>query len=118
MPFPMQPDAQPSVLSTAIERAVAVITAAWTGWRNRRDIRQLVEFDDHALRDIGLTRCDLYSALASGPFEDPSRRLVVFAVERRAARLMQWREKRRIARDLRGTPAPQPSRVSGPAVGA
>lgn len=118
MPFLSEPTARPSVLVTATKRAVAVIAAAWNGWRNRRDVRQLLEFDDHALHDIGLTRCDLHSALSSGPFEDPSRRLVVFAVERRAARLMQWRERRRIAHELRDGQGRSTGPVTRPTVGA
>jgi len=52
----------------------------------RRYLVQLGEFDDHMLKDIGLTRADLRDA-SSGPiWQDPTATLVVRAVERRASR--------------------------------
>lgn len=80
------------------KRIVNAIASAWRAHRNRREVRLLLEFDDRALRDIGLTRCDVGAALSAGPFEDPSRRLVVLAVERRAGRMMQARERLRAIR--------------------
>ncbi len=57
----------------------------------RRVIANLGEFDDRMLRDIGLTRADLRDA-ASGPlWQDPTRILVVRAVEKRAARRIALR---------------------------
>lgn len=52
----------------------------------RRHLVQLGEFDDHMLKDIGLTRADLRDAGASPFWQDPTAALVVRAVERRASR--------------------------------
>lgn len=57
-----------------------------TAMSRRRYLVQLGEFDDHMLKDIGLTRADLRDASA-GPFwQDPTATLVVRSVERRASR--------------------------------
>lgn len=55
--------------------------------RNRRAVMTLLEWDDHALRDIGLTRGDVRLALGVPIKEDPSARLMEWAAERRSARL-------------------------------
>ena len=44
--------------------------------RTRRQLRRLVDYDDHLLADIGLRRCDLYATLAEPPWRDPMVRLV------------------------------------------
>lgn len=77
----------------AVRGAVARVKAMVRAWQNRRDVRMLLEFDDRMLSDIGLTRTDVTSALASPPDVDPSRRLRVMAVERRAAGRAQARER-------------------------
>lgn len=43
--------------------------------RNRRDAAALAEMSDHQLADIGLTRDDVHSALATPYTVDPSVRL-------------------------------------------
>lgn len=60
--------------------------------RNRRAVVTLLNWDDHALRDIGLTRADVHLSLALPYREDPSTRLMFWALERRSARLMRNRE--------------------------
>ncbi len=40
--------------------------------KHRREIRNLEEFDDHMLRDIGLTRGDVSTALAEPLLRNPS----------------------------------------------
>lgn len=77
----------------AVRGAVARVNAMVRAWRNRRDVEVLLEFDDRMLADIGLTRTDVTSALASPSDVDPSRRLRVIAVERRAAYRAQARER-------------------------
>ena len=47
--------------------------------------RTLYRLDDRMLADIGLTRADVESALLEPVWRDPTRRLAVIAVERRAA---------------------------------
>ena len=70
-------------------RVMSVLTAMLSVcrvFRNRLQINQLHELDDNQLRDIGLTRADLESALASSAFfEDPSSHLTLSA--RRRARV-------------------------------
>jgi uncharacterized protein YjiS (DUF1127 family) len=54
---------------------------------NRRAVADLLEWDSHALKDIGLTRADVYLALGLPFSKDPSQRLNDWAQERRSARL-------------------------------
>ncbi|MCS0502103.1 DUF1127 domain-containing protein [Ancylobacter mangrovi] len=86
----------------AAASAALVVVASGTvqflkAFGRRRLIAQLGEFDDHMLRDIGLTRADLRDA-SSGPlWKDPTSVLVVRAVERRAGRRLIARETQREA---------------------
>ena len=43
-----------------------------TALRHRREVKNLAEFDDHMLKDIGLMRGDVNSALAEPLFLNPS----------------------------------------------
>ncbi len=63
----------------------ARLAALWRAMRNRRSVARLLEWDDHMLRDIGLTPGDVRSALASPMADDPSYRLAAMSVERRSA---------------------------------
>jgi uncharacterized protein YjiS (DUF1127 family) len=45
--------------------------------RNRRQVIALSDLDDHLLRDIGLERADVLSALAQPRHRDPSRVLKI-----------------------------------------
>ena len=42
------------------------------GWKHRNGLATLATFDDRALADIGLTRSDLYDALAQRIWNDPT----------------------------------------------
>jgi uncharacterized protein YjiS (DUF1127 family) len=54
-------------LAVAVTRVVARIAAAIADeLRIRRDMRQLRAMDDHMLKDIGLTRADIGSAVRYG----------------------------------------------------
>jgi uncharacterized protein YjiS (DUF1127 family) len=61
----------PTSITTSLRRVGAVLGAALgpvvTRWRHRREIRNLSEFDDRMLSDIGLTRSEVQGALAE-PF--------------------------------------------------
>ena len=61
---------------SAVRRAVRTIsmrvTSAMRAIANRREITQLTHLDDHALKDIGLTRSDVRGALEVSLFDDPS----------------------------------------------
>jgi uncharacterized protein YjiS (DUF1127 family) len=59
----------PGFLSTLLRLARAA--------RNRRQVVALAELDDHLLRDIGLQRTDVLTALAQPRHRDPSRMLKI-----------------------------------------
>jgi uncharacterized protein YjiS (DUF1127 family) len=69
-------------LAAAMRRGLAVIHS-WH--RARRDYRILCEMDDNLLHDLGLTRSDLWHAMAR-PCDDPTSIVASRAAERRAAR--------------------------------
>ena len=74
---------------TLLTRIKAMVGAL----KNRRAVMTLLDMDDRMLRDIGLVRTDVTSALASPPLTDPSFRLAEFAGERRAAARVSIRER-------------------------
>ncbi|WP_334175930.1 DUF1127 domain-containing protein [Pseudoxanthobacter sp.] len=65
--------------------AASAVAAFWVAMRNRRQAHALLSMDDQMLRDIGITRGDVHSVLSGPVHRDPTRRLTVLAVERRAA---------------------------------
>ncbi len=71
---------QPSCgLASRFQQRLACLLA---GWKHRKGLATLATFDDRALADIGLTRSDLYDALAQRLWNDPTSMLE----RRRAAR--------------------------------
>jgi uncharacterized protein YjiS (DUF1127 family) len=56
-------------LATQLGRRAACVLA---GWQHRKGLAMLAKFDDRGLADIGLTRSDLYDALARRIWEDPT----------------------------------------------
>jgi uncharacterized protein YjiS (DUF1127 family) len=92
------------LLSTSVQRSpafkarvtsvLAAMLSVCRVFRNRLQINQLHELDDNQLRDIGLTRGDLETALASSAFfEDPSSHLTLTARRRaRAAFVGPYRD--------------------------
>jgi uncharacterized protein YjiS (DUF1127 family) len=60
--------------------------------------QQLAAFDERMLRDIGLTPGDVSSAFSEPLWRDPTIRLSVLAVERRAAARTRHRVPRLIAK--------------------
>ena len=72
-------------LRNLAEAGAAHVIALWHARKNRRSVARLLEWNDHMLRDIGLTRGDVGSALASRLTDDPSNRLSAFSRERRFA---------------------------------
>lgn len=67
--------------------------AALKAWDNRREaMSMLTGMDEHMLKDIGLSGGDVRSALAEPLWSDPTVRLKLLAVERRAAVRAQSRE--------------------------
>ena len=72
---------------------VAGAAAMWRSVSNRRAVGRLLDLDERMLRDIGLTSGDVRSAMATPLRDDPSLRLRVLAVERRAAHRAQAKER-------------------------
>jgi len=70
-------------------------------WKNRRQVATLLGWDDHMLRDIGLTQGDVYCAMATRVDEDASVQLSMLSLERRFARKAQARERLAHAAELR-----------------
>ena len=56
-----------------------VLRRLFTNWRKRRRLRDLERLDDHALKDIGLTRADVLAVLGQPVSVDP-----LWDLERRA----------------------------------
>ncbi len=77
------------------------VVGAARAWRNRRTVAYLYSFDDAMLRDIGLDRSDVASALAEPLFRDASDALAHRASEARAANRAQAREALHAAAALR-----------------
>ncbi len=66
-------------LSSLVRASGAATTRLMSGavrmariWGNRRAVGQLAELDEHALKDIGLSRTDVRGALQVSYLEDPS----------------------------------------------
>jgi uncharacterized protein YjiS (DUF1127 family) len=63
------------------------LTCLVAGWKHRKGLVTLATFDDRALADIGLTRSDLYDALAQRIWNDPTSMLEHRRVARRDSRV-------------------------------
>ena len=70
------------LLGTLLEAGRAVLQS----WIKRRQLVSLNEFDDHLLRDLGVTREDVHSVLRLPFLEDAGRELQRRALRNRAAR--------------------------------
>jgi uncharacterized protein YjiS (DUF1127 family) len=69
-------------LRRLVEAGLLRLVALWRAARNRRSVVRLLEWDDHMLRDIGLTPGDIRAALSSPIGDDPSYRLGAISRER------------------------------------
>ena len=75
-----------AALASRVRDVLLAVKAAWRAWINRREAMATVaQMDARMLADIGLTRGDVRSALAEPLWSDPTIRLRLYAVERRAA---------------------------------
>ena len=91
-------------IAAAAATAFARIAGTWRAMRNRRAVASLLDWDSHMLKDIGLTAGDVRSAM-SGPLSaDPSYRLSVLSVERRAGFRAAARERLALARNAKVIP--------------
>lgn len=66
---------QVSSFAQMVKVAITSALRRWTLYRGRRQVMHLSEFDDHLLRDIGLRREDVYTAIHYRGHEDPTRML-------------------------------------------
>lgn len=73
-----------SMLKAAVLSVGKRISSVWNFWAYRRTMTQLVTLDDHMLKDIGITRCDVNAAATLPYSNDPTSRLRMLAQERRA----------------------------------
>jgi uncharacterized protein YjiS (DUF1127 family) len=79
--------------AAAVVRAIVKqVDALVLALRNRREVTRLLDADPAMLRDLGLTPMDLNCALAEPMWKDPSARLLVWSIERRAAARATARE--------------------------
>ncbi|MBB4304128.1 uncharacterized protein YjiS (DUF1127 family) [Rhodobium orientis] len=89
-----------SFLSRLADTSASALTALgayavrrWRIHRNRREVRQLLDWNAHSLKDIGLTPMDVRLAASMPGSVDSSTRLRILAVERRAGERAQARER-------------------------
>jgi len=84
--FQDKPAAPGFTLPALFLAPVNVLVTAAGAWmramRHRASVRQLLDADEHMLRDIGLTRSDVRAALSGPPGSDPSEIVSAFAVQR------------------------------------
>jgi uncharacterized protein YjiS (DUF1127 family) len=85
----------PHTLLQAIENGAARLAGLWNAAKNRRAVGRLLEWDDHMLRDIGLSHSDVHAALSTSLQDDPSTWLSTISHERRSALREQAMERRR-----------------------
>lgn len=70
-------------LTMRLVQGLMKVASVWRVFRNRSEINRLHELDDNQLKDIGLTRMDLVSALLESTFfEDPTSYLTKSARDR------------------------------------
>jgi uncharacterized protein YjiS (DUF1127 family) len=69
----------------AVRAIVYGIARLLVALQNRRQVAGLLAADPAMLRDLGLTPMDVSCALAEPMWRDPSARLLVWSIERRAA---------------------------------
>jgi uncharacterized protein YjiS (DUF1127 family) len=75
--------ASPSLVARAGRGIVRRIVDLARAFRDRQEVKRLVEMDDRALKDIGLLRSDVDGALAEPLFRNPSA-VLLRTVERRS----------------------------------
>jgi uncharacterized protein YjiS (DUF1127 family) len=88
----------------AAATALTRIAGTWRAMRNRRAVAGLLDWDSHMLKDIGLTSGDVRSAMSGPLMVDPSYRLSVLSVERRAGLRAAARERLALARSPKVVP--------------
>jgi uncharacterized protein YjiS (DUF1127 family) len=72
-------------LAKVMRSVAAAIRSLAVAMRNRRQVADLLNADPAMLRDLGLTPMDVACALSEPVWRDPSARLLIWSIERRAA---------------------------------
>lgn len=80
-----------TIAATMVRGVAVMVKNVWKAWQARHDAAVLLEFDEHMLADIGLTRTDVMSAFATP--HKMSERLEALARERRHASRAAARER-------------------------
>jgi len=70
-----QPVSGSATVAAAARRVAGAFAAAWTVYRNRRQLRRLAELDDYLLADMGLSRADVEAAAVTPFYTDPTAKL-------------------------------------------
>jgi uncharacterized protein YjiS (DUF1127 family) len=81
-----------ALTDNAVRGVVNGVAKLYLAMRNRREVAALLAADPGMLRDLGLTPMDVSCALAEPVWRDPSARLLVWSIERRAAQRAQLRD--------------------------
>ena len=82
-----------TVALVAVKGILRQLMTAAVAWNHRRQFASLGNLDDRMLADLGLTRGDIGAAVAEPLWRDPTVRLSVLSIERRAAErdYARWR---------------------------
>lgn len=91
-----------AALSEALGRVRRAAARILRSLRHRREVRELLKFDDRMLADIGISRLDLHRALDTPPLDDPSRLLADIQREARFASSFRSAKGKGRFRDLSG----------------
>ena len=82
-----------AALAAATATVIRAVVNVCRALMHRRMVLEMAGFDDRMLADIGITRGDVHAALSLPMDADPSARLRILAVERRAATRALARER-------------------------
>jgi uncharacterized protein YjiS (DUF1127 family) len=91
------PASSQGMLFRPVISAFAALKAIGVALSRRRVLGELGQLDDRMLRDIGITRHDVVSAMAEPLFRDPTVQLVNRAKETRAATRATARDRLAVA---------------------
>jgi uncharacterized protein YjiS (DUF1127 family) len=105
-----------AALAARTRDVLLFVKSAVRAWINRRQaMAMLAQMDGRMLSDIGLSRGDVRSALAEPLWSDPTVRLRLLAVERRASARAAAREQLELlakADDEAASKRPQPVKIA------
>lgn len=85
----------------AILSIVASLATLWKAVINRRAVARLSDLDDRLLRDIGVTRADVESSLATPYHVDPSHRLALRRLQGKSSQIRMIRPRQTLDETFR-----------------